>query len=311
MKALKFFLVVCFQVVLISANAWPAPKNAQPYITKTFTIDEPGELQVRTSGGSIDVSSHEGNKVVVEMYVRKGGKDMEGDAEIQEALEDYEIEIEGSSNKVIASAIRESGNWFKSSKNINISFKVYVPARTSCQLNTNGGSISLKGVSGKHDVNTSGGSLNFVEIDGDMKARTSGGSINIEDYAGTLEAKTSGGSIKVKGAQGEIVLHTSGGSIDLKDLKGSVEASTSGGGIKADLLTLEKQLKLSTSGGSINATIPSGLGVDLNLKGNRVKTKLSNFSGEVKENKVVGSMNGGGILVELSTSGGNVNLEYR
>ena len=48
----------------------------------------------------------------------------------------------------------------------------------------------------------------------------------------------------------------------------------------------------------------------LDLKGNKVNTRLSNFSGESKNNRVVGSINGGGIPVKLSTSGGSVTLEY-
>lgn len=314
MKTTILFLTAILQVVLMATNACAISyeKDTQPYLTKTFTIDGAGELQVQTSGGSIDVSSHEGNKIVVEMYVRKGGKRIaSGDAEIEEALEDFNIQIEQEYNKVIASAKRESGNWFGGNNNISISFKVSVPAQTACDLNTSGGSISLTGVKGKQTVKTSGGSLDLSNIDGNMKANTSGGSIKIKDYAGTLEANTSGGSINVKQARGEITLHTSGGSINLDNIQGSITASTSGGGINANLQTLEKQLKLSTSGGSISATIPSGLGLDLDLKGNRVNTQLSNFNGKAEKDRIVGSMNGGGIPVKLSTSGGSVNLEYR
>lgn len=307
-------LIVMLQVVLMttSACAISFEQDSDPYLTETFAMDGAGELQVITSGGSIDVSSHAGNKVIVEMYVRKGGRSLTpDDSEIEDALESFDIEIEKVSNKVIASAKRKSSNWFSGNNNISISFKVSVPTRTSCDLNTSGGAISLAGVKGKQEVKTSGGSLNLTNIDGNMKAYTSGGRINIEDYAGVLDANTSGGAINVARAKGEIVLHTSGGSINVDDIRGSVIANTSGGSINANLQTLEKELKLSTSGGNIKATIPSGLGLDLDLKGNRVNTQLSNFSGKSEKNRIVGSMNGGGIPVKMSTSGGNVSVEYR
>ena len=284
----------------------------EPYLTKEFSISGPGELEVETSGGSIDVTAHQGNNVKVEMYVRKSGRSVDpNDKEIMEALEDFDIEIAKESNRIIASAKRESGNWFGGNNNISISFKVYVPERMSCDLNTSGGSINLKGVTGQQEVRTSGGSLNLSNIKGNMDANTSGGSINIKNYAGTLDANTSGGSINLEDAAGELSLGTSGGSINLENIKGSLVASTSGGGIKVNLSALEKRLKLSTSGGSITAVVPQGLGLDLDLKGNRVNTKLSNFDGSVEKDRIVGSINGGGIPVVMSTSGGHVNLEYR
>lgn len=273
-------------MLLLIAMAHISCSNAlanDPYLNKEFTISTPGELEVETAGGSIDVSSHNGNTVRVEMFVRKGGRVLSaGDNDATEALEDFDIEIEKSGNKVIASAKRDGGNWF-GNNNVSISFKISVPRQISCDLNTSGGSISLTGVTGEQNVRTSGGSLNLDDIKGDMEAKTSGGSINISNYAGILDAGTSGGSINLRDAKGSLDLSTSGGSINLSDIQGSLVASTSGGGIKVNLSSLEKQLKLSTSGGSITAIVPSGLGLDLDLKGNRVNTKLSNFDGEVEK----------------------------
>ncbi|MCK5280334.1 MAG: DUF4097 family beta strand repeat protein, partial [Cyclobacteriaceae bacterium] len=126
-----------------------------------------------------------------------------------------------------------------------------------------------------------------------------------------LDGKTSGGSIKLEDIKGDIDVTTSGGGIKISDVQGEVYASTSGGSINADITKLENQLVLKTSGGSVRATIPSGLGLDLDLRGNRVNTSLSNFSGESKSDRVKGTVNGGGILVQLSTSGGSVNLNYQ
>ncbi len=104
---------------------------------------------------------------------------------------------------------------------------------------------------------------------------------------------------------------TSGGSIHLNEVSGDIQAHTSGGSINADVLKLGKYLTLSTSGGSVHATVPGGQGLDLDLSGNRVNTVVTNFSGTAKDNRVKGSMNGGGIPVKMSTSGGSTELKYR
>lgn len=299
--------------ILTSACAMAQDNKGTPYLSKEFRLNGPGSLKVETSGGSISVSSREGKEVKVEMFVRKGSKKFApGDAEAREVLENYDIDISQSGNTITATAEKNSSfqGWF-GGDNTSISFNVYVPEEMSTNLNTSGGSIHLEGVEGVQIVNTSGGSLKLLGIQGNMEARTSGGSITIEDYAGTLDARTSGGSVKLREATGNLTVRTSGGSIKLNEIAGSVDARTSGGGIEANLLTLNHALTLKTSGGSIRATIPKGLGLDLDLQGNRVNTQLRNFNGEADKDRVRGSMNGGGIAVVMSTSGGSVNLDYQ
>jgi hypothetical protein len=304
MKTAYFFL--CATLFAATSHA-----SDDPYLTKTFTLDGPGQLEVETSGGAIDVVGSSGNQVTVEMYVKpNGGWSLFGsdDDDAEEALEDYTIDIRQEGAKVIATAERKGSNW--GSSQVSISFKVMVPASTSCDLSTSGGSISVSDVEGTHDIHTSGGSLNFDRLSGATKAHTSGGSINVNDYQGKLEANTSGGSIRVNGSEGEALLKTSGGSINLENIRGSLEARTSGGSIRANVEELGKFLTLKTSGGGITATIPGGQGLDLDLSGNRVNTKLVNFTGESDKNSINGSVNGGGVPVSLHTSGGSVTLEY-
>lgn len=298
--------------VITSCSGSPFYREGEPYQVKEFTVSSPGNLSVRTSGGSIEVSAHESNVVRVEMFVRKSGRWIRpGDADAKEILEEFDIDISQSGSSVSAIAERHGSfnNWFGNSA--SISFTVYVPEKMSCRLNTSGGSIRLAGVTGGQDLKTSGGSISMNSITGSVEAKTSGGSINVERYNGTLNAGTSGGSINLSDARGTMDVHTSGGSIKLNNIGGSIEASTSGGGIHANVNDLTKYLRLKTSGGSITAVVPSGLGLDLDLKGNRVNTKLVNFNGEAEKDRIRGQMNGGGIQVVMSTSGGSVNLEYQ
>ncbi|MGB3777922.1 MAG: hypothetical protein WA960_06160 [Tunicatimonas sp.] len=305
MKIAYYFLSALLVPMMVQASD-------DPYLTKTFTLSSPGNLEVNTSGGSIDVVGTSGNQVTIEMYVKpNGGWSLFGsdDDDIEEALEDYSIDIRQEGFTVIATAERQGSNWGNSK--VSISFKVMVPTSISCDLSTSGGSISVADVEGEHDIRTSGGSLNFDRLSGTTEAHTSGGSINVNDYQGKLDANTSGGSIRVDGSEGEAMLKTSGGSINLENIRGSLEARTSGGSIRADVEELGKFLTLRTSGGGITATIPGGQGLDLDLSGNRVNTKLVNFTGESDKNSINGSVNGGGVPVNLHTSGGSVTLDYQ
>lgn len=287
-------------------------EEVKPYIIKEFQLADPGNLKVKTFGGSIHISGYTGSLVKVQMYVRmisNGWKKPSG-SEIGKALDNYDITIAKEGNQIYA--IAEPKNKGRSSRNnMSISFTIYVPHEISCDLETSGGSININDLKGNQKVVTSGGSIHCKTIDGNVKAYTSGGSIHIENYDGELDASTSGGAIMLKNANGILKIHTSEGGISLNNASGTIEAVTSGGSISANMVRLDQGLILKTSGGNIYAIVPSAQGVDLDLSGSRVSTQLENFSGKSKRDKIVGSMNGGGVPITLSTEGGSVNLEFK
>ncbi|MFP4290703.1 MAG: DUF4097 family beta strand repeat-containing protein [Cyclobacteriaceae bacterium] len=309
MKPIAFFAALTFICLSLVLTVEAFSQDQEPYLVKNFSVNAPAILEVKTSGGSISVERGNSDEVEVRMFVKKNGiRWFSSDDDIAEELEEYEIDIRQEGNTVMAIARRENRGW--SSNPLSISFAVSTPTQTSAKLNTSGGSIRMKGLEGEHDVRTSGGSLNFDDITGYTQARTSGGSINVDHYAGVLDARTSGGSITARSSEGEIALHTSGGSIRLDEVSGSIDAHTSGGSIRANVKELGEYLTLRTSGGSVSAVIPKNQGLDLDLSGNRVNTRLENFSGESEKNHIEGSMNGGGVAVTMKTSGGSVTLDY-
>ncbi len=306
----NYSLIIALLFVSVVALAKTTRDDA-PYMTKTFskTIDV---LKVRTSGGAIAVMGHSG-ETRVEVYIKannwNGGSIDK--AEVEERLENYELTVKQDGNTLICEAKnKDESNWkFWNKKGLSISFKIWVPEKTTTNLRTSGGSISLSKLSGNQDFATSGGSLSLRSLGGNVKGRTSGGSMEIDNSNGDIDLSTSGGSISAKNCKGKLKLDTSGGSINLTDLSGTILANTSGGSINADISTLGESLELHTSGGSINATVPMDKGIDLELRGDRVRSgQLNNFSGKTEKNYVKGKVNGGGILVKMTTSGGTVNL---
>ncbi len=148
-------------------------------------------------------------------------------------------------------------------------------------------------------------------MDGNIDLNTSGGGISIEDSQGVIDAHTSGGGISVQNIKGEVDVSTSGGGISVKGTTESLRAVTSGGRIKVNIDGLSKNLYLKTSGGGIDATLPSGLGLDLDLDAQRVSVNLpSNFSGHVSKDRVDGQINGGGIPVQMYATS-HVDVSFR
>ena len=326
-----------------------AAQNKEPYMTKSLSSESVKSTEVQTSGGSITVTGvNSAAETKVEVYIHgNNGKNEISKEEIVKRLEDYDLTVSVSSNKLTAIARPKQRNmdW---KKGLSISFKVFVLKNISTDLSTSGGSISLTNLTGDQKFSTSGGSLNVDNVggkidgrtsggsihlensrddidlstsggsieasncDGKLRLSTSGGSLNLKDLKGDIRATTSGGSVNGRNIGGELVTHTSGGSIHLYDLTCSLEASNSGGGIDIEIKELGKYVKVSNSGGHIDLQLPKDKGVDLDLSGGRIKTdQLGNFNGKIEDDQLEGKLNGGGISVRVRSSGGRISLAFK
>ena len=104
---------------------------------------------------------------------------------------------------------------------------------------------------------------------------------------------------------------TSGGSIKVDEVLGPIEARTSGGSIRAQLSQQPHgPCHLGTSGGNVEVSLAAdiGLQVDARTSGGRVSTDFSVPQGTLDKNSLKGSINGGGPLMTLRTSGGSIRL---
>lgn len=180
---------------------------------------------------------------------------------------------------------------------------------------TSGGSIKLTSSGSQADLKTSGGSIEVVNVAGDVHAQTSGGSLRFGEIQGSIWGKTSGGSIKVTKCSGGADVQTSGGTIRLESVSGNVKAKTSGGSIRAAMTTQpQNECSFRTSGGGITVMLIPDIAVDVEAetRGGHVATDFvvkSTLQGKVPKNRLEGSINGGGPLLKLHTSGGNIHLQ--
>ncbi len=322
--------------------------SKEPYMVKPLTADAIQNVKAETSGGNISVAGVDAD-ARIEVYIKpSNGRDrnMSKDEIKKKLEEEYDLTVSADNHKLTAIA-KQKHNIRDWNHSLSISFKIFVPHSSSTDLSTSGGNVSLTSLAGTQDFTTSGGNIDVDHLTGHIKGRTSGGNISLSDLKDDISLTTSGGNIHAKNSQGTITLSTSGGQLQLNNLDGTIKASTSGGNVQADQIAgelsshtsggnigmtnlscsletstsggnidvnitkLGKYVKISNSGGNIDLAIPQDKGIDLSLSADKVNASAMNgFKGDVKKDRIEGTLNGGGIPVTVH-GGSRINLTLK
>ncbi len=278
-----------------------AAKGVQDDIERTFTVADGGWLMIDTDHGNIHVESGTGGEVRV--IVRRTPR---GNAEAS----DFDVSFEQVGDKIM---VRGENLYRDGGRNgVNVTFRVSVPSRFNVDLETSGGNIAVEDLDGRVKLNTAGGNLSIGRVTGEVDAQTSGGNISVDGSNADVAVNTSGGNIRLGQVGGIVRATTSGGNISVEEVNGDINARTSGGQIFARLAKQPMgNSTLRTSGGGITVHLAEDIGVDLvaETSAGRVRSDIDVLTrGELRKNRLRGTINGGGPVLELDTSAGDIHI---
>lgn len=178
---------------------------------------------------------------------------------------------------------------------------------------TSDGDIHIRMIEGNAVLKTSDGDLDLGEIQAErFSAHTSDGDIRIARLHGDGELRTTDGDIHVSALVGTMsTAHSSDGTITLAHVEGDL--SVTGSDIDVQLyLQAPGAIKVATSSGDIEMTLPQDHPADLLLRGDDVHmAPYINFDGRMDDDYAKGRINGGGNLIEVRTSDGDVVLRTK
>jgi len=302
---------------LLAAVPFVAHAKIERTVEKSFTVQPGGTLRVETQGGEIRVSpSADG---VVKVTAREKIR-ASSDAEADDLLKKLELTFEQNGNDVTATAKYESqlsGFHFGSWPPVQVDFIVTVPASFATDLHTSGGNVAVGDLAGRVHARTSGGNITLGKIGADIDAHTSGGDVSLAEGHGAVKLGTSGGDISVGRAAGPAELSTSGGNIKIESVENAVHATTSGGNVRAGIAgPLKDDCVLSTSGGTVKVTVDKAAAfrLDASTSGGEVDAEGLTITIEKSNrgrSRLAGAVNGGGPLLRLHSSGGDIVVRTR
>jgi hypothetical protein len=188
---------------------------------------------------------------------------------------------------------------------------------------TGGGSVRIESGSQEANIETGGGSIEVRQCAGKVRVSTGGGSVDLSDVGGPADIETGGGTIRLTSAKGHVHAETGGGGIELYGVP-SARAETGAGGITVKLVNTggeRHDSDLETGAGDITVYIASDVAINVRASvdmgnGHRITSDFSDIhvssEGDQWGPKTLtaeGRLNGGGPLLKVHTSTGDICLK--
>lgn len=292
-------------VMLVGRSTRPAEHNG---LSANYQIIVPAKFDVDldTNGGDLNVGNLEG-----EFRGNTAGGDITGgdiSGPVQVMTAGGEIKLGNIGQRVEA---HSAGG------NIHLQ-----DVKGDAILETSGGQIFTGTVEGSVNARSAGGDIIMRGASGPVRAETAGGQIQIGQCQDTVRAETAGGNIRLHGARGQVVAQTAGGSIDLFRMQSAVRAATAAGPILVEIDANRNSFapsQLETSVGDIQVFIPPDLPLNIDAAiqqalGHKITSDFPIQIGPVPENFRVrsqhaeGALNGGGKVLRIRVSTGNIEI---
>ena len=270
-------VTIILSCLLTGATAEDISHGVNNVIEKTYNVNPGGRLTVNTDIGSIDIQTHTQDSV--EIVITKKSK-KPSNKRLQKALDDFKVTFDVTRSDVsITGAFQRGKTYWRwhplfNLRHLDMHFLVTVPQRYNVDLNTQSGNISTDGLTGAVQAQTGGGHMRFNGINGPISGRSSAGNITLANCQGTVDIKTSVGNIHA-------------------------EVPTQP----------QHQWTLRTSTGNITTALNSNVAVEIDAR-TRVGYLSTDFRVQrnVTGSRVLGTINGGGPLLKLRGSVGNIYL---
>jgi DUF4097 and DUF4098 domain-containing protein YvlB len=300
--------------------------GAEGSFEKTLQVNGPVELEVITGSGNIEVRAGGSGTVRVSGRIKTSSGWFGGDAESRVRALESDPPISQVGNYIRIGKIEDR----ELARNVSISYVIETPAETELKSNTGSGNLDISGIQGPVTATTGSGGMKISDIkstsrcqsgsgaivleavQGHVYAKTGSGTIRGEDLGGGVEGRTGSGDIRLRltGA-GPVRLGTGSGDVDVQGVNGSLSIHNGSGDIKAEG-QCAGDWSARTGSGTITVRLPSTASFDVFCRtssGHINSAHTVAVQGTIGKGQIRGKVGHGGVLVDLQTASGNIQIE--
>src|SRR5881394_1512372 len=300
-QILLMAVLAAFAVVIAHAGS-----GLRDEIVDSFAVKPGGTLNFDSDLANVEIITSETDTLRAE-FIRefKVSTAQEADALRQK----LDVQMTKTDNDVKVTVRWAGDRRDRELQKVRVNFRIAMPRKFNLDLRTVG-SARIGNLDGTVKAAINGGSVQFRDVNGPLMARTNGGSITVRDVGGDLEATSNGGSVSVGRVNGKVMARANGGSVAIDEATDAIDARAAGGSVAAYISKQPRSdSKLIAEAGNVELRLPESIAVniDASCSAGRLSSDFS-LNGRQDENRLKGTINGGGPLVMVRASAGNIHI---
>jgi hypothetical protein len=328
MKSVRILALVISVAALASL---PLQAATTGHFERTLQVNGTVELEVTSGSGNINV--HQGGAgtvaITAKIHGNNGTSWLFGSGNIEERIHKIEknppIVQQGNTIRIGRFEDRDL------TRNISIDYDVTVPPQTRLTSHTGSGDQTISGlqlpmtaktgsgnvtvehISAETRVSSGSGDLKINSIKGVLYADTGSGNIHAIDIAGDVFVNTGSGDVEVRqNAGGSVKAQTGSGNIRLHGVKGGLRADAGSGDIQAEGEPTS-DWRLGAGSGNITLKVPTQASFNIDARTSSGSLRLNNHQvatqGTLAKNHIQGKVGNGGVLLDIHTGSGDIELQ--
>jgi len=236
--------------------------------TKSYQVGDKPSLRVETNDASVEVSRGVSHTVSARV-ITEGYSIGGGGVRVTEHQDADKLELQ----------VHVPNSWgFHISRHQGVRIEIQVPPETALDLHSGDGHIRVDGTTAP------------------AKLDTGDGHIEVRNFNGALNAHTGDGHMTIDGVLTDLNLRSGDGHIDLTVRPGS---------------KMNTGWVIHTSDGRVEARLPQDFAAELYARTGDGHIQLDlpvMVNGSVERSRVRGKLNGGGMLLEITTGDGGIRI---
>ena len=289
--------------IAIAINAY-AGSGLRDEITDSFGVKPGGTLNFDSDLANVEITTSDSETLRADFTREfRVSSTQEADALRQK----LDVQMTKADNDVKITVRWTGSRHDRELQKVRVNFRIAMPRKFNLDLRTVG-SGKIGDIDGTVKAVMRGGSVQFHNVTGAATVRTDGGSISIRDIGGSFEAIANGGSVGAGRVTGKATVRANGGSVEIDEATDAIDAKAAGGSVAAYISKQPRSdSKIIAEAGNVELRLPASIAVNLDAacSAGRLSSDFS-LNGHQDEDRLNGMINGGGPLVMVRASAGNV-----
>ena len=317
-------------LVILGLASLPLCAASTGHFERTLKVTGAVDLEVSSGSGNITVHQGASDSVYVSAKLHSSSVSswFFGSGSVEERIHKIEQNppITQNGNSITIGKIEDRDL----TRNISIDYDVTVPAQSRLNSHTGSGDQQITGLQLPVTAKTGSGNVTVERITGDTRISSGSGDLKINSVKGVLYCDTGSGNVRAQDISGDVVASAGSGNIEVQQSAGgSVKAETGSGtirlnGVKGGLRAQAgsgdihvqgeptSDWRLGAGSGNISLKIPAQASFNIDARTSSGSLTLHHevtMQGSLARNHVQGRVGKGGVLLDIHTGSGDIEVD--